>query len=311
MPPTADLTVEGLVLDIDRFASHDGPGIRTTVFLKGCPLSCSWCHSPESRAAHPELLYQAARCTACWLCIGTCPVNALSRGTHLGQEAAHLDRSRCTGCGECVDVCYPGALQLAGNSMAVGALVEKIERDIPYFRNSGGGVTVSGGEPARQHAFTYHLLLACQERGVHTAMETTGFARWDVISTLASVTDLLLYDVKLIDPVLHRRYTGVPNRLILDNLRRLASARCEIQVRVPCIPGINDSPEQIQATARVVAGFGIGRIALLPYNGAAGAKYEWIDRAFSMPDTEPQSDQYMRRLADICQSAGLEVQVGG
>ncbi|MBI2859040.1 MAG: glycyl-radical enzyme activating protein [Chloroflexi bacterium] len=298
-------------MDVDRFATHDGPGIRTIVFLKGCSLSCWWCHSPESQSVHSEILYQIQRCTACWLCVAVCPTHALTKGTSRAKEVAVLNRSLCDSCGECAEVCYPAALRLAGAKTTVGALVAKIEQDAPYFRNSGGGITVSGGEPGRQFEFTHNLLLACKERGIHTAMETTGYARWEVLAALAEVTDLLLFDIKFVDPTQHRRYTGVPNRLILDNLRKLAASGREIQVRVPCISGVNDTPEQIYATARLVADYQVKRIALLPYNSAAGAKYEWLGLPFKMQDLETQSEEYMTALAAICRDAGLTVQVGG
>ena len=308
---TADLSVQGLLLDIDKFASHDGPGIRTTVFLKGCPLSCIWCHSPESRHVDAELIYQADRCTGCWLCLEACPTHALSIGSNGNGEAAVLDRTRCDVCGLCAEVCYPGALKMAGSRVTVGELAAQVQKDIAYFRTSGGGVTLSGGEPARQAQFSYHFLLACREAGIHTALETTGYARWEVIAALASVTDLFLYDIKFADSDAHRRYTGVPNRVILDNLQRLAEMGSEIHVRVPCIAGVNDSPEQIQAVSRLVSGMGLSRIVLLPYNGAAGAKYEWLGWEFALPHAATQSEETMNELADICRRDGLHVQIGG
>jgi pyruvate formate lyase activating enzyme len=224
---------------------------------------------------------------------------------------AVLDRGMCTVCGDCLEVCYPGALKLAGRAVRVGELVLEVEKDLPFFRTSGGGVTLSGGEPARQAAFSYNLLMACRERGIHTALETTGYARWEVMSALASVTDLLLYDVKFVDPDSHRRYTGVPNELILDNLRKLAEQGHEIQVRVPCIPGVNDGAKQIESVARFLAPLDIGEIALLPYNGAAGAKYDWLGREYPLADKETQTAELMASLADLCSEAGLAVQVGG
>ncbi len=307
----ADSSAQGLLLDIDRFASHDGPGIRTTVFLKGCPLSCEWCHSPESRLNHTEILYQNERCTGCWLCLDVCPETALSKGLNGTHGVAELDRSKCTVCDLCVDVCYPGALKLAGSKITVGDLVADVERDRPFFDTSGGGVTLSGGEPARQFTFSYNFLLACQERGIHTALETTGYGRSDTIFALARVADLLLYDLKFIDDTLHRHYTGVSNKLIHENLRKLATWHPNIQIRVPCITGINDSQEQIGAVARFAADLGLKNIVLLPYNAAAGAKYGWIDQLYSLEDRETQTEEHMALLADVCCRVGLTVQVGG
>ncbi|MDP6822255.1 MAG: glycyl-radical enzyme activating protein [Dehalococcoidia bacterium] len=307
----ADLSVRGLLLDIDRFASHDGPGIRSSVYLKGCPLSCAWCHSPESQLSHPELLYQSERCNGCALCPSTCPESALVMSGTSESAVAVLDRAACTACGECVDVCYTGALKIAGDGVTVGDVLERVARDAPYFKSSGGGVTLSGGEPARQFDFSYNFLLACQQRGIHTALETTGYARREVISALADVTDLILYDVKFIDPAEHQRHTGVPNALILDNLRVLAAAGHDMQVRVPCISGVNDAPDQIRATAAMTAEVGLGSIVLLPYNSAAGAKYEWIDSPFELSHVTTQDEDAMNALADICRAEGLEVQIGG
>jgi pyruvate formate lyase activating enzyme len=309
-----DLCIEGLVLDVDRFASHDGPGIRTTVFLKGCPLSCVWCHSPESQDSHPELLYQDERCDACGLCPATCPEHALVMGvlgTGGDRQVAVLDRDACTACGKCVDVCYTGALRIGGVSTTVGEMVRQVEADAPFFASSGGGVTLSGGEPARQADWAYNFLLACQQRDIHTAMETTGYARTELMQRLASVTDLLLFDLKITDSATHKKYAGVPNELIITNLQTLASQGHEIQVRVPCIPGINDSIDQIRVTSRVIVDSGAKRIALLPYNSAAGAKYDWIGVAYELAGRESQSEEYMRELGDICRADGLEVQIGG
>ncbi len=305
------LSAQGLVFDIDRFASHDGPGIRTAIFLKGCPLRCVWCHSPESQRSHPEILYQGERCTACGLCMDVCPENALTQGESQGRAIAVLDRTRCTACGRCVDVCYPGALRMAGTPVTVGEVIAEVKKDRPFFQSSGGGVTLSGGEPAMQPRFAYNFLLACTQQGIHTAMETSGYARWEVMSSLAGVTDLLLYDIKFMDADRHQRYTGVPNERILANLKGLAAQGHTIQVRVPCIPGINDDAEQIGAIARFVAGLAVERLALLPYNAAAGAKYQWVGRPYTLSDRETQTEEEMASLAEIARKEGLQVQVGG
>jgi pyruvate formate lyase activating enzyme len=306
-----DMNIEGLVLDVDRFASHDGPGIRTAVFLKGCPLVCVWCHSPESQGAHPELLYQDERCDACGLCPEQCPEHALVMGVNEDRRVAVLDRDACTACGKCVEVCYPGALRIGGVATTVGEMVRQVEADSPFFASSGGGVTLSGGEPTRQPEFSFNFLLACQKLGIHTAMETTGYARSEVIRRIASVTDLLLFDLKLVDSAAHKKYTGVPNELILKNLKLLASESNDIQVRVPCIPGINDGQDQIRETLEFVANAGITRIALLPYNTAAGAKYDWIGAPYGLAERASQSEEQMQALAEICNVTGLEVQLGG
>ncbi|TVR53006.1 MAG: glycyl-radical enzyme activating protein [Spirochaetaceae bacterium] len=303
----ADLSVTGFVLDIDRFASHDGPGIRTAVFLKGCPLACAWCHSPESQRADPELVYQSRRCTACWSCIDVCPTGALSRGLHEGREFVVLDRTACTECGACTEVCYPGALTMAGRRVTVGELADDVVRDRAFFESSGGGITVSGGEPAAQPTFTYNFLAACRERNVHTALQTTGYARWEIVSRLSSAADLVMYDVKFIDDTLHHHYTRVSNRQILENLRRLVTEHDNVLVRIPCISGVNDSPEQIGDAARVLTEIGVTAVELMPYNAAAGAKYDWVGRSYAFADRETQTEEYMKRLVEIARERGLTV----
>jgi pyruvate formate lyase activating enzyme len=240
-----------------------------------------------------------------------CPENALTTGDKQGREVAVLDRVHCTACGRCVDVCYPKALRIAGSNIAVGELIEDVRKDIPFFQSSGGGVTLTGGEPFLQPEFSYNFLLACNQRDIHTALETTGYARWELITQLSSVTNLFLYDVKFIDSDCHKRYTGVSNELILNNLMSLTALNCEIQVRVPCIPGINDGEDQIRSLANFVSRIGVKSIALLPYNAAAGAKYRWIGCQYTLSDRETQTQEYMNSLADICRDVKLQVQIGG
>lgn len=337
----------GIVFDIDRFATHDGPGIRTTIFLKGCPLSCLWCHSPESQSMRAEILFRPERCAACGRCEQVCPRGAIrvieknvglegrqadektggpagdrpgeETGDRAGEEAggrtanrgAVLDYTRCDSCGICCETCYAGALETAGRQMSVEAVVEKVSRDAPYFRTSGGGVTVSGGEPLAQAEFTYELLSAFKKRDIHTAVETTGYGPWSSLLRLAEVTDLFLYDLKAVDDEIHRRYTGVSNSRIIENLTRLCVEGAVVQVRVPCIPGVNDSPGQIRKLAETAADAGAGSITLLPYNNAASAKYAWIGRPYKLDGVRRREAEYMENLAAICREYDLDTQIVG
>jgi len=314
--------LRGLVLDIDRFSTHDGPGIRTTVFLKGCSLRCSWCHSPESQQFIPELLYMENKCTACGLCFAACPKAALSPvefsrdrdgllGNNFPSCQVVVDRARCDGCGACAEVCYPGALRLVGEWWEVDALVEEVAKDAIFFQYSGGGVTLSGGEASQQGDFAIAFLEACKKYHLATAVETSGVAAWHVIQRLVEFTDLFLYDLKLMDDELHRKWTGSTNRLIHENLRHLAALGANVIVRVPCIPNLTDTTANITATAVFLQQLGLQRVHLLPYNPSAGAKYAWLDRSYDHPEWIPQDASTMQALAGICQSYGLSVSIGG
>ena len=303
----AHLNIEGRILDIDRFTSHDGPGIRTTVFLTGCPLKCIWCHSPDSQSAKPQLLYQSARCQACYQCVSVCPVRAITAVTD--DEEIKVDREKCTACGTCCRSCPSKALTPGCSEKTVGDVLSIVAKDKAYYKNSGGGVTLSGGEIMMQPDFSYNFLKACKDLAIHTAVETSGFGSEKAIHRIASVTDLILFDFKVLDEEQHRAFTGVSNSMILRNLESLCAipaVRQKIVIRIPCIPSLNDSAFQVMKTARYVSKLGLKQIELLRYNEVAGAKYEWLDATYELEGMKTQSQKTMDQLESICLEAGLE-----
>jgi pyruvate formate lyase activating enzyme len=330
-----DLSTRGLVADIDHFAVHDGPGIRTAVFLKGCPLHCQWCHSPETMSLAPELLYLPQKCTACGLCLSACPQEALAPDIQAvpdilaapdiltapeipaAPEQAQPDQpcrvvvdwARCTHCAACTLVCYPGALKMSGAWQSAADVLAQVAKDQPFFAASGGGVTLTGGEATAQPRFARQFLAGCRALGIHTALETNGCAPWTVFEELLPLVNLFLFDLKHMDDAAHRRLTGASNHLALSNLRRLAECKASVIARVPCIPGLNDSPENIAATASFARQAGLPTIHLLPYNTSAPAKYQWLGQAYGLDNLSTQSDETMQALADICREYGLDVQV--
>ncbi len=243
--------ITGTVFNIQRFSTHDGPGIRTTVFLKGCPLACPWCHNPESRAPELEIAFNEGRCIHCGACVRSCKAGAVE------------NRLLCVLCGECVDACPTGAREIVGRVYTVDELLAEVERDRDFYQDSGGGVTFSGGEPLMQPTFLASALAACKARELHTTVDTTGFAPNATLRDVARHTDLFLYDLKLMDTERHRAYTGASNELILDNLRTLAELGSEVVIRIPLIPGITDTEENLTAIGDFVHSLGLGRVSLV------------------------------------------------
>jgi len=298
----------GLVFDIRRFSIHDGPGLRTTVFLKGCPLRCSWCHNPESQSMKPERVFWEARCQTCQVCINTCKQGAIS----LVDNQIVTDEAKCTLCGECVETCYAEARQIAGKEMTVDTVMSEVESDISFYDQSGGGATISGGEPLMQPDYLLALLLACKEAEIHTTLDTCGYASWETIDRIRPYVDLFLYDLKLIDSTRHKQHTGVSNKRILENLQRLSKLGHNIVLRVPIIPGINADAENIHGIGAFAAGLpALKRVDILPYHRAAINKYERMHRTYNISELLPPSDEEMAEITRIFEEHGLNVKVGG
>jgi pyruvate formate lyase activating enzyme len=302
-------TSRGLIFDVKRFAVHDGPGIRTTVFFKGCPLRCAWCHNPEGIAAAPEVMVLSSRCIrGCRDCLAACPRGALAkrRGTIV------LDRGRCDGCGACVKACPSEALQRAGREVSVGELADEIARDAPFFEKSGGGATFSGGEPLQQAGFLGDILFACRQKGITTVVDTTGLAPWETFAVLLPLVDLFLFDLKLIDDDRHQRFTGVSNRVILQNLDRLARAGAHLAVRIPLVPGINDGARDLDALAEHCAALARRQpVHILPYHRSYAGKLRRLGLEDSFSAAAPPSAQQQERARQAFAGRGLDVSIGG
>ena len=300
--------ITGTVCDIMKFSTRDGPGIRTTVFLKGCPLSCWWCHNPESQSARPQLMFRPNLCNQCLTCLSVCEQGAISARD--GIVSTDLDK--CTLCQACAEACYTGAREIVGREMTVAEVMAQVERDIPFYDESGGGVTLSGGEPLLQRDFSLALLQACKEKDIHTAVDTSGFAPWQVLDRIRPYVDVFLYDLKLIDAARHQEFTGASNVLILQNLRALAERGHTIAVRVPIIPGINDDDETLRQIGTFAAALPrLSSVSILPYHQAGVEKYRRLHQAYRLPDARPPSDERMAEIAHTLQRFGLQVKIGG
>lgn len=297
----------GLVFNIQRYSLHDGPGIRTTVFLKGCPLCCSWCHNPEGIAPRKELLVVESRCIACGQCRSACPF-----GETLGGGVVLPTRNEpCTYCGACVEACPTGARQMVGREMTVGEVMGEILKDRIFHEESAGGVTFSGGEPLRQPEFLLGLLEACHAQGIRTALDTCGFGCTDHLLTAARLSEVVLYDLKLMDDARHREHTGVSNRPILENLKALDEIHRNIWIRIPVVPGVNDDEGNFQAIARFVTDLhGVRQVNLLPYHATGVQKHRRLGGHYSLGEVRPPSPERLQQAVELFRAAGLTTRVG-
>ena len=300
--------VEGIIFDVKKYAIHDGPGIRTTVFFKGCPLACRWCHNPEGITVASQRIYRQERCIGCGECIQICPQKAITQTA----DGVVSDPAKCDLCQTCADHCPPEAVEFVGRKVTVAEVMREIEKDIAFYDESGGGITLSGGEPLMQSEFLLQLLDACADHDLHRTVDTTGYADAGLLLEVAQKTDLFLYDLKLMDAAKHRDFTGVSNELILNNLKLLAQNEARIQVRVPIIPGINSDAENIDRTAAFVSALpGVEHIAILPFHNSARGKYGRLGVDCIASDIECPTDEHLKIIAGRLEKSGLQVKIGG
>jgi len=298
-----------LIFDIKRYAINDGPGIRITIFFKGCPLSCIWCHNPESISAKPQKMYNSDKCIGCGECVKACPNQACV----LTSEGTVTDTDRCDLSSECADVCPTLATEISGHYKSISELLKIIEKERPLFDQSGGGVTFSGGEPLLYPEYLSEILDRCGDRQIHRTIDTCGFVREDILLNIASRTDLFLYDMKLQDTDKHKIYTGVGNELILSNLTALAKTGANIQIRIPLIKGVNSDPDNIAATAKFIANLPGEKkgVNLLPYHDIATHKYQKLGKSYLADNLQEPDEADLEQVISGFTSYGLAPIVGG
>ena len=297
--------ITGVVFNTQKFSIHDGNGIRTLIFMKGCPLRCIWCSNPESQKPEPELMFVKSKCTGCGKCAALCPQGAVDASTF------DVDRSKCTRCGVCASKCYANAKKMAGRKVTLREMMDLIEKDRIFYTNSGGGVTIGGGESTAQHKFVEELLKACRASHIHTAIETCGYGKWDDIKGVFDNTDQVFFDLKAIDTRLHRDLTGAGSELILKNAENAVRNGNEIVFRIPLVPGYNDGRENIEQTGEFVKRMqGMNdriSVEVLPYHDLGRDKYRWLDMDYELAGVEKPDRCHVDECRDILKDKGCKV----
>jgi len=304
--PYKKIFKKGIIFDIKRLSTEDGPGLRDVIFLKGCSLRCIWCHNPESQNIKPELLFYESKCVKCGRCVDVCP-NSVHEINSIGKRIIH--REKCKMCGYCIDNCFYNALAICGESVTSRELLNEIKKETIYFNNSNGGVTFSGGEPTYQMPFLVEMLKLCKKENIHTALDTCGYFDYRLIKKYLDYIDLFLYDIKIMDPNKHFKFTGVSNKLILSNLEKLAKARKNIFITIPIIPKITDSISNIKRIFIFAKKNNIRKIRIIPYNNIADSKYAWIGREYKLKGTKDLKKEYYEKITNLGKEIGLFVEI--